>query len=105
MLPASLSPHKVSRTGKVLDKLPRKKRKKKSGSKSPKVEGVAELGMSTLNSNQSKVEKFGDHFCEGSWWHEFDTMAWYRKNVLHPVPKTIVKKGEKGKKKHYDPSS
>ena len=65
MLPASLSPHKVSRTGKVLEKLPKKKKNgKKSELNRQKVEGVAKLEMSTPNSNQSKAERFGDHFCE-----------------------------------------
>ena len=37
---------------------------KKSELNRQKVEGVAKLDMSTPNSNQSKAERFGDHFCE-----------------------------------------
>ena len=33
---------------------------------------------------------------------EFDTMAWYRKNVLHPAPKTVVRK-EKVERKTLRP--
>ena len=105
MLPASLSPHKVSRTGKVLEKLPKKKTEKKR-IKSPKGRGSGRTkdehnylepkqGRKMWRSFLRKRDRGG---------MEFDTMDWYRKNVLHPAPKTIVKKETK-EKKHYDPSS
>ena len=94
MLPASALIKSVE-LEKCLKNCQKKNGKKRS--KSPKVEGVAGLKMSTTTSNQSRARRCGvilrKRDRRGM---EFDTMDWYRKNVLHPV-QNYIKKGQRKK--------
>ena len=85
---------------KCLKNCQKKKKRKKKRIKSPKGRGSGRTkdehnylepkqGRKMWRSFLRKRDRGG---------MEFDTMDWYRKNVLHPAPKTIVKKETKEKK-------
>ena len=112
MLPASLSPHKVSKSGKILSDdgssgKKRKRRKKKSRKKnsssshfmSKRNDETSDMSHPVFDPKQGKKlwrsflrkkERAGVNF---------DTMSWYRKNVLHPMPKIKVQKKKEEQKK------
>ncbi len=98
MLPACLSPHKIDKSGKI-----RSQTKKKS-SKKKRKQIAGKMSKTLLGNMDRKMER---HM-----WRKllkkrdaggpnFDTMDWYRKNILFPAPK--VKKRKKKKEEELPP--
>ena len=92
MLPASLSPAKVTSDGKVC--LARKKKRKARRSESAPNFTRKEKKIPTEHENKKLWRSFLRKKERGG--INFDTQDWYRKNVLHPSPavKKVVKKTE-----------
>ena len=103
MLPACLSPHKINKNGKL-----EKKRKQKTKTKKHKMRSgrhpESKVSKSLAGTMSPKMER--------RMWRKllkkrdaggpnFDTMEWYRRNVLFPAPK--VKKPKKQKEEELPP--
>ena len=99
MLPASLSPHKVSRSGKILDsdtenRPKRRRRKRKKINTSPHFTSERGDDSNAAVLKEKKDRKLWKSFLRkrDRGGPQFDTMHWYRKHVLYPMPKIKIKK-------------